>query len=119
MGRAAGEVDVPEIGPRIHLFAAVCGDCAAMVLSDGKKTYYTPIVRVTNKTAGKVGLWLFQVGERQEFREFELSRAKFAAAAQPTVKLNAKGVRLPSDQWQTPNVPSPQDWVLVLERTKP
>ena len=31
-----------------------------------------------------------------------------------------KGIAITTDgTWKTPNVPSPQDWVLVLERVKP
>ena len=108
---------MPEIGPKIHLTAAACGDYAALVLTDGKKSYYTPIVKVGNTTAGKAGLWLFQIGERQEFGNFELSRAQFAP-----VKREVKGHAdhlISSDEFSAPRLPSPQDWVLVLERVKP
>ena len=92
-----------------------------LVLTDGKKTYYTPIVEVANTTAGKTGLWLYQIGDRQEFRRFELSRAQFVRMkrqAEPSAKHDAKTVLLHSDEWRTPNVPSPQDWVLVMEQVK-
>jgi len=122
-GDPLGEVAVPEIGPRIRLTAAACGDRAAMVLTDGKKTYCTHVVKVTNTKAGKVGLWLFQIGDRQEFADFKVSKASFAPPKRetghrpsPPSSPDAKVVRLHSDQWRTPNVPSPQDWVLVLER---
>jgi hypothetical protein len=124
-GENLGEVPVPEIGPKIRLTAAVCGKYAALVLTDGTRTYYTPIVEVTNTAAGRSGLWLYQIGDRQEFRNFELSRAHFAPArpearakTQPSGKHGAMVV-LHSDEYRTPNVPSPQDWVLVLERVKP
>jgi len=112
---------VPEIGPKIHLTAAACGKYAAMVMTDGKRTYYTPVVTVGNTTAGKTGLWLFQIGDRQEYDNFELSRAKFAPAIPVPDKqaaprgVDAKVVRLRTDEYRAPNVPSPQDWVLVLE----
>ena len=77
-GASLGAVAVPEIGAKIHLTAAACGDFAAMVLSDGRQSYCTPLVKVGNTTAGKAGLWLFQIGQRQEFGNFELSRAHFA-----------------------------------------
>ena len=35
-GEMLGRVDVPEVGPKIHLLAAACGECAALVLTDGK-----------------------------------------------------------------------------------
>jgi len=111
-GEPLGHIDVPEIGPKIHLTAAACGKYAAMVITDGKKTYYTPIVEVGNTTPGKVGLWLFQVGDRQEYGHFELSRAQFA----PKRKADSL---IFSDEFRAPRLPSPQDWVLVLERVKP
>ena len=104
---------MPEIGPKIHLTAAACGEYAALVLTDGKKTYYTPMVKVGNITTGKAGLWLYQIGDRQEFGNFELSRAQFGP-----VQLGPIGharVLLWSDD-KAPGLPSPQDWVLVLER---
>ena len=87
-----------------------------MVLTDGTKTYHTPIVEVSNLTSGKAGLWLYQIGDRQEFGRFELSRAQFGPA---TVEQTPKGVSRPADEYQPPRLPSPQDWVLVLERVKP
>jgi len=125
-GDFLGEVPVPEIGPKIHLTAAACGDYAAMVLTDGKKTYYTHVVKVTNTKAGKVGLWLFQIGDRQEFGDFKASKASFVppkleAGRRPSPRGSpgAKVVRVPTDQWRTPNVPSPQDWVLIMEQVRP
>ena len=115
-GDSLGEMPVPEIGPKIHLTAAACGEYAALVLTDGKKSYCTPIVKVGNTTPGKAGLWLFQIGDRQEFGNFELSRAQFAP-----VKREVKGHAdhlISSDEFSAPRLPSPQDWVLVLERVK-
>jgi hypothetical protein len=101
-GEALGSVAVPEIGPNVHLTAAACRDDAALVLTDGTKSYHTPSVRVGNVTGGSAGLWFYQVGERQEFANFELSPAQFV----PSV-----------DVFKAP-VPTPQDWVLVLGRVK-
>jgi hypothetical protein len=115
-GEQLGRVDVPKIGPNIRLTAAACGDYAALVVTDGQKTYCTPSVKVSNVTSGKAGLWFFQIGDRQEFGSFELSRTPFA----PT-KVEAAGQvhRVVPEEFKAPNVPSPQDWVLVLERLKP
>jgi hypothetical protein len=111
-GEPLGQIPVPGIGPRIRLTAAACGDHAALVLTDGERTYATPTVRVTNVTEGATGVWLFQVGERQEFDDFRVSHANFAAAPDAT-----EGVSLLfSDEYRAPELPSPQDWVLVLER---
>jgi len=111
-----GKTDVPEVGPKIRLTAAACGNYAAMALTDGRKTYYTPIVKVGNAAPGKAGLWLFQIGERQEFGNFALSRANFVPGMS---KLNNQANVQPcSDIFGAPSLPSPQDWVLVLERIK-
>ncbi len=123
-GDPLGEVAVPEIGPKIHLTAAACGDYAAMVLTDGKKTYYTPIVKVTqHDEPERPACGCYQIGDRQEFDNFELSRTplvlpKLAEKALSSAGRDAKTTFLPSDEYRTPNVPSPQDWVLVLERVK-
>lgn len=124
-GPNLGEVPVPEIGPRIRLAAAVCGKYAALVLTDGEKTHWTPIVEVANRTAGKAGLWLYQIGDRQEFDDFAVSRTRFAPAEReapkrappsPSEGHGAEVTRLHTDRYAAPRLPSPQDWVLVLER---
>ena len=115
-GDQLGTVAVPEIGPEIQLTAAACGEYAALVVTDGKKSYHTPTVGVTNIASGKAGVWFYQIGERQEFGKFELSRAQFGPAMtkpEPQIPLG------PADEYQPPPLPSPQDWVLVLERVKP
>jgi hypothetical protein len=122
-GDPLGAVEVPEIGPKIQLAAAASGDYAALVLTDGKKTYYTPLVKVSNTTSGKAGLWLFQIGDRQEYDNFALSRTPLVLPKLPEKALSPAGrdantTFLSSDEYRTPNVPSPQDWVLVLERVE-
>jgi hypothetical protein len=104
---------VPELGPKIKLTAAACGEYAALVLTDGKKSCHTPIVKVSNLTSGKAGLWLYQIGERQEFGHFQLSKANFAPGKSATTTPPQSVIR--SDEFKAPNVPSPQDWVLVLQ----
>ena len=113
-GAALGKVDVPKIGPNIRLTAAVTGDYVALVFSDGKKTWRTPPVTVSNKTAGKTGLWFFQIGQQQEFDNFEVS----ATTPVPAEASTAKGQKSPTGDYKAPDLPSPQDWVLVLERVK-
>jgi hypothetical protein len=110
---------------KFHLIAAACGDNAALVMIDGKTIYCTPIVKVGNTTSGKAGLWLYQIGQRQEFGDFKLSRARFAPVKHEADgkslagQHDAQSVRIHSDQYRVPELPSPQDWVLVLERVKP
>ena len=79
-GAAIGKVEVPGIGPKIRLTAAACGEYAALVVTDGKKTYHTPVVQVSNVAGGRTGLWLYQIGDRQEYGNFELSRTPFDVA---------------------------------------
>lgn len=141
-GAQLGRVEVPEIGPQIHLVAAVQGERAAMMLTDGQRTYVTPVVSVKNTASGPAGVWLYQIGERQEFRNFTLSRTPLAPArtyqhwpAQlaacrpnetplvmhenpnivPAVTIPATTV-LPGEDYPMPRLPAPQDWVLILER---
>jgi hypothetical protein len=97
----------------ISTLGVACDDYAAMVITDGTKTYSTPSVKVSNDSRGRAGLWLFQVGERQEYDNFELSPTPFVS-----LKVEADGNthRRVTDEFKAPNVPSPQDWVLVLER---
>jgi len=120
-GANLGEVPVPEVGPKIQITAAVCGKYAACVLTDGKKTYWTPIVEVGNTAAGRAGLWLYQIGDRQEFDNFALSGTRFAPVERegPSGAMGADTTLLYSDEYAAPSLPSPQDWVLVMERLKP
>lgn len=116
-GSALGRVHVPTIGPKIHLTMAACGDEAALVVTDGKECYYTPTVKVGNTAAGKAGLWFFQIGDRQEFHDFRLSRTTFTPVKH---EFNGRPATLiSSSEFPMPPLPSPQDWVLVLERVKP
>ena len=116
-GEMLGRVSVPEIGPRIDLVAAACGEFAALVLTDGQRTYATPVVKVGNTTAGKTGLWLFQIGERQEFGRFAVSATPFDPPP-GSLEAGLPGV-IRTDEYHAPDLPSPQDWVLVLERFTP
>jgi len=116
-GEMLGKVDVPEVGAKVHLVAAACGEFAALVLSDGQRTYATPVVKVGNTTAGKTGLWLFQIGERQEFGRFAVSATPFDPPENPVGTKPPGFIR--TAEYRAPDLPSPQDWVLVLERRKP
>lgn len=104
-GAMLGKVDIPEIGPEIRLSAAAVGDYAALLVSDGKQTWRTPPVKVSNTVSGKTGLWLYQIGERQTFGKFEVSPLDAESSAGATTGL-----------YLAPDLPSPQDWILVLRR---
>jgi hypothetical protein len=116
-GDKLGRVPVPEVGPKIHLTAATCGSYAAMMLTDGKKSFYTSTVKVENVGSGKAGLWHYQIGNRQEYGRFELSRAQFEPTSREPKMQGATVIW--SDQYKAPPLPSPQDWVLVVEAVNP
>jgi len=103
-GAMLGNVKTPGIGPEIRLSAATVGEYAALLVSDGKKTWRTPPVKVSNTASGRTGLWLFQIGEQQAFGKFEVSPMGVDPGSAAT------------GQYLAPDLPSPQDWVLVLER---
>ncbi len=109
-GEALGKVETPGIGPDIRLTAAVSGEYVALVATDGKKTWRTPAVRVRNTTRGKAGLWFYQIGEQQAFDNFEVSESTFKP------KQAKETGKAPSADYAMPDLPSPQDWVLVLEK---
>ena len=101
------------------------------------------MVEVSNTTAGKAGLWLYQIGERQEFANFEVSRTELSPPKRKFKELPAHAnarwaselplvmhenpniqpaVRIPEvtflagEDYKQPRFPAPQDWVMVLER---
>jgi hypothetical protein len=109
-GEALGLIKTPKIGPDIRLVAAVSGEYAAMVVSDGKTTWRTPAVKIGNTAAGKTGLWLNHIGDQQAFDNFEVSGTTFKP------KQAKEPGKAESADFAMPDLPSPQDWVLVLER---
>ena len=111
-----GIVDVPEVGPKIQLTAAVCRDYAALLLSDGKRSYYTPAVKIRNVKCGKTGLWRSDIGQPQKYINFKVSKTPFSQPPGNRTLLDQHLIRSGEDV--APATPSPQDWVLVLEREK-
>ena len=115
-GLGLGQVEVPEIGEDIQLTAIVEGGHAVLILTDGVRTYHTPAITVENTEPGRVGLWHFQVGDRQQFDNFQVSRsplpgvAEFRESGADHFALNG--------MWEAAPAPSPQDWLLVLERVQ-
>jgi hypothetical protein len=132
-GSQLGRVAVPEIGPKIRLTAAICGNDMALTITDGKRTYSTATVNVSNREERKIGLWLFQIGDRQQYDHFELSRLQLPAVKSrfeglplilhenpgvlSAVKVPEESILL-TDTYTPIRLPSPQDWVLVLEHVK-
>jgi len=127
-GSTLGFADVREIGPDIHLVAEARGSTASVTISDGKHTYQTRPVTVTNTRAGGVGVWdeslACQTGFFGGCRESPISTGDKTAQTYSNFSVSKIGV-LPPDAnsnlvilnaWRAPNLPLSHDWVLVLER---
>jgi len=122
-------MEVPEIGPSIHLVAEARGSSASLTITDGEHIYRTSPVVVTNTHSGSVGIWSERLSceggiagggcraaqnssaeqGSQRFGDFVADRIEDVApdANSNLVVLNA---------WRAPNLPLLHDWVLVLER---
>ena len=112
-GNPLGQVNIPKIGRNIRLTAAVSGPHAMLVVSDGKSEFRTPVVTLENTKPGRVGVWLYQIGQRQEYDNFAVSRTLFI---KPDAPSSRKRIVVQGGDFTAPPVPSPQDWVLVLEK---
>lgn len=109
----AGTV-VKKLAPGVTYHVFYFDPATGRRFDQGTVTYATPIVKVGNTTAGKTGLWMFQIGERQEFGRFAVSATTFDP---PPVSSEAELPRvIQTDEYHAPDLPSPQDWILVLER---
>ena len=109
-----GMVDVPEIGERFTLTAAACGDYVALTLDDGQRRYHTPPVKLALTQSGRIGFWGSDPKASQPYRNVKVSKTPFAVPPADPVQ---PGIRLMrSGEDVGPSAPSPQDWVLVLER---
>ena len=113
-GEPLGAVPISKVGENIKLTAAVSGPHSALVLSDGESEYRTPVVSINNTKRGRVGVWLYQVGERQQYDNFALSRTLFMDPDAPS--RSKEPLQAPGGNFTTPPIPTPQDWVLVMER---
>jgi hypothetical protein len=109
-----GMVDVQEIGPTFTLTAAACGDYVAMGIDDGERSYYTPPIGIERIEGRQVGLWRSDIGEQQHYADIKISKTPFAAPAKEEATEGQYLIRSGDDT--APSIPSPQDWVLVLER---
>ena len=103
-GSAIGSIDVGDIGEEFTMTAAISGEYATIIISDGTRTWRTPPAKINNTKQGKTGLLVNRIGEKQEFGKFEVSAMGSDDAKDGT------GLFL------APDLPSPQDWVLVLEK---
>lgn len=147
-GEPLGKVPVPAMGPEIDLSAEVREGWGAASVTDGQRTYSTPIVNVTGIPAlipglppdvshirpGGVGL-LHRGSAVQSFAHFEvrgssvlvqnsrpLERELYDARGVYRGELSGAGWEnygrdkiLLLDAYRPEVLPSPEDWVLVLE----
>ena len=58
--------------------------------------------------------WPFQIGDRQEFDNLAVPATSFVFQEAGPVQ----GQEAPTDNCMAPDLPSPQDWVLTLEKDK-
>ncbi|MDR3688015.1 MAG: DUF4038 domain-containing protein [Fimbriimonas sp.] len=107
-GAQLGKVEVHDLSPHFTLTATICGEYAIMQLRDGDRTFATPSVPIANPSKGSAGLWLYQIGDHQAFADFRLSDAG-GKLTRPVIV---------SDTYRAPDLPSPQDWVLVIQKAK-
>ena len=84
-------------------------------LSNGKEEYQTPAVPIKNTRSGQVGVRLQEIGNRQQFDNFAVSRSLFENP-RPALKDGGGFIRRGGGDYIAPQVPTPQDWILVLER---
>ena len=136
-GRPLGSTPVPAIGSDNRLTAEVRGPWSAASITDGQRTYTTPIVDVSNTSAGGAGLMHRDDGTTQSFDNFELRKSPTLVSDSHLEKklYDARGgyrgelsgpgwddfgkdTIILLDAYRPERLPSPQDWVLVLERVK-
>ena len=136
-GPPLGRTPVLTLGPDIRLTAEVRGPWAIVSIRDGKSTYTTPIVSMSNTSAGKVGLRHGTDGVSQDFDNFvlrqspalvtdkQLERKLYDARGGYRGKLSGPGwddfateKTILLDAYRPPSFPTTQDWVLVLETRK-
>ncbi|MFY0626842.1 MAG: DUF4038 domain-containing protein [Reichenbachiella sp.] len=103
-GPALGMIEVADIAEAFKMTAAVSGEYATIILSDGTQTWSVPPVKVSDLKKGKTGLYLNQFGEKQEFGKYQVST------------ISDENPKDGTGLYLAPDLPSPQDWVLVLQK---
>lgn len=101
-----GMIEVADIDEEFKMTAAVSSEYATLIVSDGTREWRVPPVKISNVKEGKTGLYLHQFGEKQEFGRFEVSG------------MNSDVTQEGTGLYLAPDIPSPQDWVLVMEKLK-
>jgi len=97
---------LPKLNKDITLTVTLQNNVATLEIKSGTSTYTTSTEIKTHKS-GKVGLWHYQVGDRQKYDNFKVV----------DIPNRKAGIRYLMDSTlNIERVPSPQDWVLVLEK---
>lgn len=136
-GSPLASMPVAGIGPAIRLSAEARGGWAAVSITDGRATYTSEIVGVSNTTSGGAGLRHEAAGPPQSYGHFELRKSPVLVTdahlekklydARGTYRGELTGTPwddfgkekvLLLDAYQPPPLPMPQDWILVLENSK-
>jgi len=97
---------LPELNENITLTATLQNGVATLEIGSGKATYATSTEIKTHKS-GKVGLWHYQVGGRQNYDNFKVMDIPNREAGMRYLMASTLNIE---------RVPSPQDWVLVMEK---
>ncbi len=133
-GPPLASTPVQSLGPNIRLTAEVRAGAAAISLTGGQRTYTSPIVNVTNKTAGGAGLIYRKDGGVQSFGNFELRKSPTLVTdehienklydARGGYRGEESGLHLPGEKlillnsYRPDILPYGRDWLLVLENRK-
>lgn len=128
-GPRLGFMDVPVIGPNVHLVAEAHGSSASLTITDGEHTYRTSPVVVSNTGSGSVGVWSEPLSceggiagggchamQDSHSQQTGQSFGDFASFRIDSVAPDANPNLVILNDWRAPNLPLSQDWVLVLER---
>jgi Protein of unknown function (DUF4038)/Domain of unknown function (DUF5060) len=143
--RRLGTIAVSAVGRRIRLSAEVRANWGAASITDGMKTFATPIVDIAVRSSlqpadvskiesGGVGLWHLSDGLAQEFDNFEvrespvipqdksLNRKLYDARGGYRGEMNGEGWEdwgrnkaILLGAYRPEKLPTSQDWLLVLE----
>jgi Protein of unknown function (DUF4038)/Domain of unknown function (DUF5060) len=133
-GSPLGSTPVPTLGANIRLTAEVRAGGAILSVTDGKQTSTTPIVNISNTTAGSAGVMHRNDGAAQSFGNFDLRKSPTLVTdgqienklydARGGYRGEESGLRLPGnklillDAYRPEILPYGRDWLLVLESHK-
>jgi hypothetical protein len=136
-GNPIGSMPVADLGPDVRLSAEVRGKWAVVSITDGRSTYTSRIVSLSNSTPGGVGIRHGDDPAPQNYGNFEvrkspvlvtddhLEKKLYDAQGGYRGELKGKGwddfgkeKAILLDAYLPDPLPMPQDWVLVLEASK-